>query len=305
MAGFLVRRLCLALAVGVTVSLIAFLLLNLAGDPVRVLAGEGSSTETIAALTMKYGLDRPLWLRYFTWLANAIRGDFGKSIYFDMPVADILRQRVPVTALLGFLALLFAIVMSLPLGIVAALRPNSLWDKLAVALALFGQAMPNFWFSLLLIIVFGVTLGWLPISGSDTLAHFILPATALGYYATPAFMRLIRAELSDVLATDYIRTARAKGLSETRIMLHHALRNAAIPLISLAAVQFGFMLGGSVVIETIFAIEGLGALAWESISRSDFAVVQATVFVISLFYVLLTLCADLLNAMVDPRLRQS
>jgi peptide/nickel transport system permease protein len=305
MINYLLRRLVIALMVAVTVSALAFALLNVAGDPARSLAGEGASQEAVTALRAKYGLDRPLPVQYFGWLGKAVTGDFGNSIYFDASVSSLLAIRVPVTAELGALALLFAVSTALPLGLMAALKPNSIWDRISLTAALFGQAMPNFWFSLLLIMLFGVRLGWLPISGSERLANFVMPAIALGYYAAPAFMRLIRAEMIEVLDSDYIRTARAKGLSETAIVLRHALRNAVIPVVSLAAVQFGFMLGGSVIIETIFAIEGLGALAWESISRGDFPVVQATVFVISIFYIGLTLVADVLNAAIDPRLRLS
>ena len=198
---------------------------------------------------------------------------------------------------------MFAVVLAIPLGILAAIRPNSWIDRTALTVSVLGQAMPSFFFGLALIIVFGVMLRLLPISGSATWRHFILPAVALGYYATPAFMRLTRSGMIEVLNSDYIRTARAKGLREGSVLFKHALRNAIIPVVSLAAVQFGFMLGGSLVIETVFAINGVGYLGYQSIARADLPMVQAIVLMVSMFYVVLTFCADLLNAFLDPRIR--
>ena len=185
----------------------------------------------------------------------------------------------------------------------AAVRPNSWVDRLALGLSVLGQALPSFWFALILIIVFGLKLRWLPVSGNATWEHFVLPAIALGYYATPAFMRLTRAGMLEVLASDYIRTARAKGLRPMTVLFKHALRNAIIPVVAVAAVQFGFMLGGSIVIESVFSLNGVGYLGWEAISRADFPVVQAIVLILACIYVLLTLLADMLNAVLDPRIR--
>ncbi len=204
---------------------------------------------------------------------------------------------------LGACALTFAILLAVPLGVLAAIRPNTWIDRLALSISVIGQAMPSFFFGLILMIVFGIMLRWLPISGSSTWKHFILPAIALGYYATPAIMRLTRSGMLDVLGSDYIRTARAKGLREGSVLFKHALRNAIIPVVSLLAVQFGFMLGGSLVIETIFAINGVGFLGYESISRADLPMVQAIVLMVSMFYVVLTFLSDLLNAFLDPRIR--
>jgi peptide/nickel transport system permease protein len=187
--------------------------------------------------------------------------------------------------------------------VLAAVRPNSFADRFALTLAVVGQAMPSFWFALTLILWLGVVWRLLPITGSDSWQNFVMPAIALGYYVTPAVMRLTRAGVIEVLSSDYIRTARAKGLRPMTVLFKHALRNAIIPVVSLTAVQFGFMLGGSIVIETIFQINGLGYLAWESIQRKDLPTMQAIVLVLSVIYVLLTLLADLLNAFLDPRLR--
>src|SRR4051794_34340650 len=258
MIRFAAWRLALAVLVALTVSVICFMLVRLSSDVATALAGEGASAADIAAVRKAYGLDRPLVVQYLDWLGRALLGDFGSSLYFHSPVAALIWERLPTTLLLGGLALVFALLLSIPLGVVAALRPNSWIDRLTLTVAVIGQAMPSFWFALLLVLLFGLTLKWLPISGSDSWAHFVMPAVALGYYATPAIMRLTRAGMLEVLAADYIRTARAKGLRTPTVLFKHALRNAIVPVVSLAAVQLGFMLGGSVVIETVFAMHGLG-----------------------------------------------
>jgi len=301
--AFLLRRSGLAALVALTVSLVCFLLVNLSTDVATAMAGEGATAEAIDTIRKQYGLDRPLAVQYVEWLGRALRGDFGDSLYFRTSVSALVAERMPVTLALGAAAILFALVLSVPLGVVAALRPGSWIDRLTLTIAVVGQAMPSFWFALLLMFFFGVTLGLLPISGSDTWLHFVLPAIALGYYATPAIMRLTRSGMQEVLGSDYIRTARAKGLRAPSVLFKHALRNALAPVVALSAVQLGFMLGGSVVIETVFALHGLGYLAWESIAHNDFPVVQAIVLLISLFYIVLTLLADLANAWLDPRIR--
>ena len=212
-------------------------------------------------------------------------------------------EKLPTTALLALFSLIFALAVSLPLGILAALYPNSWIDRLCLALAVIGQALPSFFFALILMIVFAVMLRWLPVSGSDSWAHFVLPTVVLGYYIAPAIMRLVRAGMIEVLASDYVRTARAKGLSSGSVVLKHALRNALVPVVALSAVQLGFLLGGSVVIETVFALDGLGYLAYQSITHKDLPVTQAIVTLLSLIYVGLTLAADLANAWLDPRIR--
>lgn len=218
-------------------------------------------------------------------------------------MAPLLATHIPVTATLGIFSLAFALAVALPLGVIAALRPNTVVDRVALVIAVSGQAMPSFLSALVLIYGFGVALRWLPISGTDTLAHYILPAVALGYYAAPAIMRLTRSGMLDALQSDHVRTARAYGLPTWRVVLRHALRHAIIPVVSLAAVQFGYMLGGSVVIESIFSMNGIGNLAWLSIRRYDIAVIQAILVIIAGTYAFLTLGADLLNAALDPRMR--
>ena len=303
MLAYTLKRIGLAALVAVAVSAVAFLLLRASGDVAVALAGEGASAESVEAIRQAYGLDRPLAVQYFEWVGKTLRGDFGESLYFKTDVLALVADKMPTTAWLALFSLIFALAISLPLGILAALYPNSLVDRLCLALAVLGQALPNFFSALVLIMVFAVGLHLLPVSGSESWENFVLPSIALGYYVAPPFMRLIRAGMIDVLASDYIRTARAKGLSGASIVLKHALRNALVPVVALAAVQLGLLLGGSVVIETVFALDGLGYLAYQSISHLDLPVTQAIVTLLSFIYVGLTLAADLVNAWLDPRIR--
>jgi ABC-type dipeptide/oligopeptide/nickel transport system permease component len=303
MLAFALKRLGLALLVALAVSALAFLLLRASGDVAIALAGEGARSDDIENIRRVYGLDRPLVVQYLEWLGRILRGDFGQSLYFKTDVLGLVADKLPTTAWLAVFALAFALAISLPLGITAAVYPNSWVDRLCLALAVVGQAMPNFFFALILIMVFAVMLQLVPASGSDGWEHFVLPSITLGYYVAPAFMRLIRSGMIDVLASDYVRTARAKGLSPVSVVMKHALRNALVPVVALAAVQLGLLLGGSVVIETIFALDGLGYLAFRSITNLDLPVTQAIVTMLSLIYVALTLAADLINGWLDPRIR--
>jgi len=300
---YAIRRLGLAALVAIAVSMVSFMLIRMSGDPAIALAGETASAAEIAYIRKHYGFDRPLIIQYLDWAHLVLKGDFGESPYFNQPVTTVIGDRIGVTMTLGVCALTFAVFLSIPMGVLAATRPNTWVDRLALSLSVMGQAMPSFWFGLIMIIFFGVYLRWLPISGSGTWAHFVMPTIALGYYATPAFMRLTRSGMLEVLASDHIRTARAKGLRWPKILFKHALRNAIIPVVALAAVQLGFMLGGSIVIESVFALHGIGYLAWQSIGRSDLPVVQAIVLLLSMIYVFLTFLSDLLNAYLDPRIR--
>jgi len=303
MLAFAIKRFSVALLVALTVSLITFSMIYVSGDPAIAIAGEGARAQDVEAIRKFYGFDRPIAVQYYDWLLGALQGDFGRSYTLRQPVADVIFNRLPVTMMLGAAAMGFALALAIPLGVLAAVRPNSIFDRFALTLAVIGQAMPTFWFALTLVLWLGVYWRLLPITGSASWENFVMPAIALGYYVTPAVMRLTRAGVLEVLASDYIRTARAKGLRPAKVLFKHALRNAIIPVVSLSAVQFGFMLGGSIIIETIFQINGLGYLAWESIQRKDLPTMQAIVLVLSVIYVLLTLVADLLNAFLDPRLR--
>lgn len=289
--------------VGLTVSVIAFLLLRLSGDPAIAIAGEGARQADIDLIRITYGFDQPLPVQYFDWLGRILRGDFGDSIYFGTPAGPLILSKLKTTVILGLAALAVALTISIPLGVLAAIYKNSWIDRLCLAVAVVGQALPNFFFALLLIMFFSIYLRILPASGSGTWQHFVMPAIALGYYIAPAFMRLIRAGMIEVLDADYIRTARAKGLPTRAVILKHALRNAVIPVVALTAVQLGYLLGGSVVAETIFALDGLGYLAYQSITFKDFPVMQLIVLLLSVIYVTLTLASDIANAWLDPRIR--
>jgi ABC-type dipeptide/oligopeptide/nickel transport system permease component len=301
--GYILKRLGLALLVALAVSAITFFLLRLSGDVALAIAGEGAQKEDLDLIRKTYGLDRPLIVQYVDWLWQTLQGNFGTSLYFKTDVNRLVLDKLPTTIILGFTALGFALLISIPLGVLAAVYANSWIDRMALAIAVVGQALPNFFFALILVMIFSITLRWLPVSGSGTWLHFIMPTIALGYYVAPAFMRLIRAGMIEVLSADYIRTARAKGLPTHKVIFKHALRNAVVPVVALTAVQLGFLLGGSVVIETIFALDGLGYLAYQSITYKDFPVMQVIVLLLSILYVLLTLASDIANAWLDPRIR--
>jgi peptide/nickel transport system permease protein len=303
MGQFIFRRLIIAVFVSLTVSVIGFSLLRLSGDLAHQLAGDDARPAQVADVAHRYGLDRPLYVQYIDWAGNALTGNLGRSLFTNEPVSELIGERIGVTLKLAIFSILFAAFIGVTLGVVAAVHANSAIDRSALALAVFGQAIPNFWFGLILIVVFGVTLQWLPISGSDSLLNFVLPTLTLGFTVMPPFMRLTRSGMLDVLNADYIRTARAKGLLPHTVIFKHALRNAILPVVSLLAVTFGFLLGGSVIVESVFALNGIGLLAFQSIVRADFPVVQAIIVFVSFAYIGLTLLADIVNAWLDPRIR--
>lgn len=303
MVRYVFRQLLLSAAVMVAVSIVGFVLLRASGDLALRIAGAEALTEDIERIRQSYGLDRPVVVQYLDWAWKAIQGDLGTSLFFPEQVATLIAQRLPVTLGLGALGLGTSILIGLPLGTMAALKPNGLLDRALLGGVVLGQAMPPFWLGLLLIIFFGLTLGILPVSGSETWKHFILPTAVLAIATLPTFLRLTRSGMIEALRADYVRTARAKGLSPVSVVVKHALRNALIPIVAIAAVQLGALIGGSVVLETVFGIQGLGYLAWESINRADYPVVQAIVLVLGAIYCLLTFVSDVLHALLDPRLR--
>ena len=303
MFQFLVTRLLVAALVCFTVSIFAFSLLRLSGDLAAELAGEDATPEEIAQTAKSYGLDKPLYEQYLVWLTSAFRGDLGRSLFTNDPVTELISDRIGVTVQLALMSLTLAIILAVPLGVIAARNPNSWVDRGALAFAVFGQAIPNFWFGLMLIVVFGVWLRWLPFIGSETIVHFILPTVTLGVAVMPAIMRLTRTGMVEVLDSDFIRTARAKGLQRRSILYKHGLRYAILPVVSISAVMLGFLMGGSVIVESIFALNGVGFLAFQSILRADFPVVQSILVIISFLYIFLTLMSDLINAQLDPRIR--
>jgi peptide/nickel transport system permease protein len=305
MVKFLVRRVVLAVLVMLTVLTISFALTRLSGDVAVSMAGPQGTQEDIETIRRNYGLDRPLIVQFGDWVGGVATGNLGRSYLYHAPVSGLIRARLPITLTLGLTGLAIALLVAIPLGILAAMNEGAWLDRAIMMVAVVGQAMPSFWLGLVLVIWLGVKLQWLPISGVDTWDGYVLPGVVLAFSAIPALMRLTRGGMVDALASDYVRTARAKGLTRVSIVLKHALRNAAMPVVAVAAVQLGFMLGGSVVIESVFALNGVGYLAWESISKNDFPVVQAVVLFLAVIYVALTLLSDMLNAALDPRLRVS
>lgn len=304
MLSFLIRRLLSALGVMLGVSLAVFLFIHLIpGDPVEVMLGESARAADREALRHALGLDLPLWQQLLGYFEHLLRFDLGKSLHSDQPITDLLAERLPATAQLAIAALAVALLISVPLGIVAAVRQHSLWDSGAMSVALIGVSIPNFVLGPLLILLFAIFLGWLPVSGREGLVSLILPAVTLGLGMAAILSRMTRATLLEVLGEDFIRTARAKGLGETRVILRHAMRNALLPIITLLGLQLGALLGGAVITETIFSWPGLGQLIVEAIQKRDYPVVQACVLMISLIYVSVNTLTDLVYAWLDPRVR--
>jgi peptide/nickel transport system permease protein len=303
MLRYALKRGLMAVLVAITVSVATFFLLDAAGDPAVAIAGPDAPAETIEQIRKEYGFDRPWPVRYAEWAAGIARGDLGQSFLRRQPVAELIAGYAPVTIKLAFSALAITILIAVPLGVAAALKPNSAVDRLALSAAVAAQALPSFWLGLVLIVLFAVTFPLFPVSGDDTWKHFVLPALVLGTTSVPAVMRLTRTGLLDVMASDYIRTARAKGFMGAQLIVRHALRNALLPVVGVLAVQLGHKLGGSVITESVFALNGLGRLSLEAIIGSDIPTLQMLVFVFALTFVVLTFLVDVLNAWLDPRIR--
>ena len=303
MLKFILKRLALGLAVAFTVSLATFLLLNLAADPAAMVAGEDATQDAIEQIRVQFGFDRPLYVRFFEWLGNLMTGDFGDSYYWKQPVFDLLIDRAPVTLTLAAGALTVTVVVGLTLGVLAALKPNGWLDRFALSFGTAAQAVPNFWLGLILIILLGVMFPIFPVSGDSSWKHFVLPCLVLGTSSVPQVLRLTRTGMIEVLGSDYIRTARAKGFRPRQILFRHALRNALLPVVSVITIQIGYKLGGSVITETVFALNGLGRLAYESILGADVPTVQMLVFFFALIFIVLSILGDILNAWLDPRMR--
>ena len=303
MLSYLFRRFGLACWVALCVSILTFALLHFSIDPAIAMAGEDATSEDIELIRIAYGYDRPIWIQFGEWLFSALKGDFGISPYFGLPVQDLILDRMPVTFTLGALSIAFALGFGIPLGVVAAIFPNTWIDRLSLSIAVFGQAIPNFWLSLLLMIIFAVNLQWLPVSGSESMWSYVLPTIVLGTNAIPPIMRLTRTGMLDTLYADYIRTAWAKGLPPHVVYFKHALRNAIIPVVAVVSIQAAHLLGGSIVVESVFALHGLGMLAYESILRSDIPTMQAVILIFSAFFIGFSALSDVLNAYFDPRIR--
>ena len=300
---FLLRRLAQLIVVLVGVSIVVFSIVRLTGDPVVILLGEGATPQAVAGMRAELGLDRPLYVQYARFVANALRGDFGISLRYQQSALSLFVERLPATLELTAAALFLAIVVGLPIGVMAALRPQSMYDSAVRGSALVGQAIPGFYLGLVSIIVFGAHLKLLPTGGRGTLAQLIMPAATLAAYQVAIVARFARGAMLEVLSEDYIRTARAKGLPRLRVVLRHALRNALIPVVTILALQFGTLLSGAVVTETVFAWPGVGRLAVQAIYTRDFSVVQVTVMVTAVLFVVINLLTDVVYVLLDPRIR--
>jgi len=304
MTAYLLRRILIALPTLLGVVVLVFLMVRLApGDPAVLLAGEFATPETLEAIRARYGLDRSLPEQFLIYLEALLRGDLGESARSRRPVLEELKTYFPNTLELASAAILVSVLTGIPLGVLAALRPGSGLDLSVMVLALLGVSMPVFWFGLLAILIFSVGLGWFPVAGKGTLAHLVLPAITLGINATALLARMTRGTLLEVLSQDYIRTARAKGLAERVVIFKHALRNALIPVVTVVGLEFGTLLSGAVITETIFAWPGLGQLLVGSILARDYPVVQGAVLLVAITFVLINLLVDLLYAAIDPRVR--
>ena len=297
-------RLGAAALVVLGVCTLVFLLIHLVpGDPVEAMLGEGARPADRAVMTAALGLDRPLGEQYRLYLLRLLRLDLGQSFSFQRPVLDLLAERLPATLTLAGVALVLALSLAIPLGVLAACRRGQAADSLAMGFSLLGGAIPNFWLGPLLILVFSLWLGWTPVSGREGPASLILPAITLGTSLAAILARMVRGSVLEVLGEDYIRTARAKGLAPTAVLWNHALRNAWLPVLTLVGLQLGGLLGGAVITETVFGWPGLGSLLVEAIQSRDYPVVQGTVLLVSLTYVLVNTGTDLVYAWVDPRIR--
>lgn len=312
MPTYLVRRVAQIIPTLFIVSMLIFGLQQLLpGDPALVLAGEEQDPTVIAHLRQRLHLDQSLPLRYLYWLRGVSHGDLGESVRTQQPVLSLILEKLPVTLELGALAMLIAVAIGIPAGVISAVRRGSAWDYAANVVALWGLSTPNFWLGIMLILLFSVTLGWLPASGyvspfdnlRENLASMVMPAFVLGNAIAAVLMRHTRSAMLQVLSSDYVRTARAKGVAEHRVVLTHALRNGLIPIITLGALELGSLLSGAVLTEQVFTIPGFGKLIVDAVFNRDYAVVQGVVMFTATAYIILNLAADITYAIVNPRIR--
>ena len=303
MKRYALRQLLQLGVVVVGISMLAFAILHVIGDPVLLLLPLNAGKEEYERYHKLLGLDQPVYVQYWKFASRAVQGDFGKSWYTDTPAFTLVLERMPPTLYLTSAGLVAALLIALPLGILAALKRHSLVDNLCTMLAVAGQAMPIFWLGIMLIIVFAVRLKALPASGYGTWQHFLMPAFTLGAFLAPLTMRLVRSGVIEIMNMDYIRTARAKGVGENTVVVKHAFRNACIPIITVLGLQFGQLLGGAIVTETVFAWPGVATLTVESIRNQDFPVVQCAVVLLALIIVSVNFLVDMIVGLIDPRIR--
>ena len=303
MKQFVIRRIGYCLLSLFLLSLTIFFFVRVTGDPATLLVEPGASPEDIAAIHHQFGLDRPLIVQYGLFMASVLTGDLGQSFYYRTPVLELYWSRLPYSVMLALAAMIFSLVIGVPSGILAAVRVGRFWDSAGKVFALLGLSLPSFWVGLVMILVFSVYLGWLPSSGAGTPLHLIMPAFALGWYFAASHMRLTRSSMLEVLGSEYVKLARLKGLPESLVIAKHAFKNALIPVMTLAGINFVIMIGVAVVVETVFAWPGVGRLLYEGIAFRDFPVVQGTVLMLGAMTVFVNLVVDLLYAVIDPRIR--
>jgi ABC-type dipeptide/oligopeptide/nickel transport system permease component len=303
MQQYILRRVGYSLISLFLLSLTIFLFVRLTGDPASLMVEPGASEEDIAAIHKQLGLDQPLWVQYWHFVASFVSGDLGKSFYYNSPVLDLYFQRLPNSLLLAAVAMAFSLLIGIPSGIMAAVNVGGPWDSIGKVFALLGLSMPSFWVALVMVLFFSVYLGWLPSSGSGTFLHLLMPSFALGWYFAAAHMRLTRSSMLEVLGSEYVKLARLKGLPERLVIGKHAFKNALLPVITLAGINLVVMINVAVVVETVFAWPGIGRLLYEGITFRDFPVVQGVVVIGGAMIVGVNLLVDILYAFIDPRIR--
>ncbi len=303
MLQYLFRRLLHGLLVIFGVSVVVFILIRLGGDPVLQMVPEGTTKEEIEQYRQLLGFDRPIYEQFANYLIHAAQGDFGNSLRHRQPALPLLLERLPATLKLAGVAMAFALVIGIPIGILAAVKRDSFFDAAGMATALVGQSVPSFWMGLMLIFIFAVGLRWLPPSGTGSWQHLVLPGFTLGAYSTALNARLLRSSMLEVMSLDYVRTARAKGLAERLVVVRHALKNALIPVVTAFGLQMGFLMSGAVITEQVFAYPGVGRLAVQAIYARDYPVVQAFVMMIATIVVSMNIIVDLVYGYLDPRIR--
>ena len=303
MKRYALRQVVQLAVVIVGISMLAFAILHVIGDPVTLLLPQNAGKEEYARYSKLLGLDKPIYVQYWKFASRAVQGDFGKSWYADTPAFKLVLERMPPTLYLTTAGLVTALLIALPLGILAALKRHSFVDSLCTMVAVAGQAMPIFWLGIMLIIIFAVQLRLLPASGYGTWQHFLMPAFTLGAFLAPITMRLVRSGVIEIMNMEYIKTARAKGLAERLVVIKHAFRNACIPVITVLGLQFGQLLGGAVITETVFAWPGVATLTVDAIRNQDFPVVQCAVVLLALIIVAVNFLVDMIVGLIDPRIR--
>ena len=303
MKQYIIRRAGYSLLSLFLLSLTIFLFVRVTGDPTSLLTEPGASPDDIEAMRHQFGLDQPLWMQYWHFVASFLTGDLGQSFYYRTPVLDLYFQRLPNSLLLAVVAMALSLLVGIPSGILAAVRVDRFWDSAGKIFALLGLSLPQFWVGLVLILVFSVYLGWLPSSGSGTFLHLLMPAFTLGWYFAAAHMRMTRSSMLEVLGSEYVKLARLKGLPESLVIGKHALKNALIPVVTLAGINLVVMINVAVVVETVFAWPGIGRLLYEGVTFRDFPVVQAVVVIGGSMIIMVNFLVDILYALIDPRIR--